>query len=184
MIDGRTKAKDERGDRVLETAARLLRERGPRDTTLNGIADAAGVARRTLYNHFPSKDALFSALAAPVAARLEARLESFSPGRADPLGDLAAFLWETWEESGQDIELLADRSLSEYPSLAESHRIFAAKFAKLFASKGVARALRFGPELAAALAYRCMPGICRTLAGARRANEEFASIIKGMIGRE
>jgi AcrR family transcriptional regulator len=54
--------------RILESAAGLLAGRG--NTSMAEIAAAAGIARGTLYRHFPTRDSLISAL--EVAANEEA----------------------------------------------------------------------------------------------------------------
>lgn len=51
---------------VLAAADRLFYEHGVRAVGVDAVADAAGVTKRTLYYHFPTKEAL-------VAAYLEAR---------------------------------------------------------------------------------------------------------------
>lgn len=43
---------------VLDTAERLFYEEGFHATGIDRVVTAAGVARMTLYNHFPSKEAL------------------------------------------------------------------------------------------------------------------------------
>jgi TetR/AcrR family transcriptional repressor of mexJK operon len=45
--------------RLIEAATEAFREEGYR-ASIDRIAAKAGVARQTLYNHFPSKDALFA----------------------------------------------------------------------------------------------------------------------------
>lgn len=52
--------------RVVEAAEELFYEHGLRSVSVDAIAERAGVTKRTLYNHFESKDAL-------IAAYLEAR---------------------------------------------------------------------------------------------------------------
>ena len=48
-------------ERILETADRLFYLRGIRAIGVDTIAAEIGISKRTLYNHFPSKDALISA---------------------------------------------------------------------------------------------------------------------------
>jgi AcrR family transcriptional regulator len=43
---------------IAEAAVALFTERGFADTTMEEVAEAAGVSRRTAYRHFPSKDDL------------------------------------------------------------------------------------------------------------------------------
>jgi len=48
-------------DRILDTADRLFYLQGIRAVGVDTIAAEIGISKRTLYNHFPSKDALISA---------------------------------------------------------------------------------------------------------------------------
>jgi len=48
-------------ERILETAERLFYGAGIRATGVDTIAAEVGISKRTLYNHFPSKDALVAA---------------------------------------------------------------------------------------------------------------------------
>ena len=48
-------------ERILETADKLFYLRGIRAIGVDTIAAEIGISKRTLYNHFPSKDALISA---------------------------------------------------------------------------------------------------------------------------
>jgi AcrR family transcriptional regulator len=54
-------AKPAMKDRILETADRLFYLQGIRAVGVDTIAAEIGISKRTLYNHFPSKDALISA---------------------------------------------------------------------------------------------------------------------------
>jgi AcrR family transcriptional regulator len=48
-------------ERILETADKLFYSRGIRAVGVDTIAAEIGISKRTLYNHFPSKDELISA---------------------------------------------------------------------------------------------------------------------------
>src|ERR1044071_6780382 len=54
-------AKPAMKDRILETYDRLFYLQGIRAVGVDTIAAEIGISKRTLYNHFPSKDALISA---------------------------------------------------------------------------------------------------------------------------
>ena len=70
-------------ERVLEVADQLFRERGIGGTTVEDIAEGADVARQTVFNHFPYKEALAVELVADdvqtVALRAQALLEAETP---------------------------------------------------------------------------------------------------------
>lgn len=51
-----------RAELILDEAEKLLAEKGYHDASIDEIAARAGVAKGTLYQHFPSKEALILAL--------------------------------------------------------------------------------------------------------------------------
>ena len=65
-------------DRILETADRLFYLQGIRAVGVDTIAAEIGISKRTLYNHFPSKDAL-------IAAYLERRFVAPRPSDKSPV---------------------------------------------------------------------------------------------------
>lgn len=56
---------------ILEAALALFRQYGYRRTSMEDIAQAAAVAKGTLYLYFKSKDELFEALARRIAAQID-----------------------------------------------------------------------------------------------------------------
>jgi AcrR family transcriptional regulator len=62
-------------DAVLEATARILEEDGPTRITTNRIAERAGVGIGSLYQYFPSKEAVFAEMIRNERARMLARLE-------------------------------------------------------------------------------------------------------------
>ena len=70
-------AKPTMKDRILETADRLFYLQGIRAIGVDTIAAEIGISKRTLYNHFPSKDAL-------IAAYLERRFVAPRPSDKPP----------------------------------------------------------------------------------------------------
>jgi TetR/AcrR family transcriptional regulator of autoinduction and epiphytic fitness len=62
---------------IIEAAERLFLERGFGSVTMDELAEAAGVARRTLYNQFASKEEIFREMLLKVSGQLE---DAFPPG--------------------------------------------------------------------------------------------------------
>jgi TetR/AcrR family transcriptional regulator, regulator of autoinduction and epiphytic fitness len=62
---------------IVEAAARLFLERGFGSVSMDELAEAADVARRTLYNQFASKEEIFREMLLRVAGQLE---KAFPPG--------------------------------------------------------------------------------------------------------
>src|SRR5207249_7236897 len=62
-------------ERILAAADELFYAQGIRAVGVDTVAAEAGVSKRTLYNHYPSKDAL-------IAAYLQARFKHIAPSDA------------------------------------------------------------------------------------------------------
>ncbi|SDH68073.1 TetR/AcrR family transcriptional regulator [Agrococcus jejuensis] len=61
-------------EKVLDAAAALAAEHGVTATTVDDIAERAGVAKGSVYYSFPSKDAVFEAVLADAVERTGTRL--------------------------------------------------------------------------------------------------------------
>lgn len=61
---------------ILDAALDLFRNYGYRRTSMEDIAQAAGVAKGTLYLYFKSKDELFEALARQLAEQVDANVQA------------------------------------------------------------------------------------------------------------
>lgn len=73
---------------IMEAAERLFFERGFGAVSMDELAEAAGVARRTLYNQFTSKEEIFREMLNAASAQLEG---SFPPG-VETQGDVEEVL--------------------------------------------------------------------------------------------
>src|SRR5947207_1477180 len=62
---------------IIDAAERLFLERGFGAVSMDELAEAAGVARRTLYNQFASKEEIFREMLLRVSGQLE---RAFPPG--------------------------------------------------------------------------------------------------------
>src|ERR1700752_5149753 len=83
-------------ERILQTADRLFYLDGIRAVGVDTIAAAIGISKRTLYNHFPSKDALISAY-------LERRFDHARPtGKSAAEQILGTFDWLERRFSSKD----------------------------------------------------------------------------------
>ncbi|MGT2425771.1 TetR/AcrR family transcriptional regulator [Amnibacterium kyonggiense] len=80
---------------ALLDAARAELNRDP-EASLDVIAAAAGLTRRAVYGHFPSREALVAELAALGAARVAAAVDAVH--EADPVLDLALVGRLVWDE--------------------------------------------------------------------------------------
>src|SRR4051794_41878216 len=86
---------EQRRTQLLAVAVEIFGERGFHATSMDEVAEAAGDTKPVLYQHFPSKRALYRELLDDVDAQLVARLVEAAagadggPGRDE--GGLAAY---------------------------------------------------------------------------------------------
>lgn len=78
-------SKDLRREQLLEAAARLFAQKGYHATRVAEIAEAAGIAKGTLYEYFPTKEELFYALLDSWLGQFESELLQRLQGSHDPL---------------------------------------------------------------------------------------------------
>jgi AcrR family transcriptional regulator len=79
---------------ILEAARTLFAERGLHEVTMSEVAEAAGVARATVFNHFGSKHALVDAITAEVLAGYVIVLDHALADRRTPTPVLVRALFE------------------------------------------------------------------------------------------
>lgn len=72
----RSKVRGVKPNLILDAALELFRQYGYRRTSMEDIAQAANVAKGTLYIYFKSKDELFEALARRLSAQIEQDLQA------------------------------------------------------------------------------------------------------------
>jgi len=75
--------------RIVEVAERLMTERGVEGVTIDDIAEAADIARRTFYHHFESKHELLVPIARARTKSLNRRLDALVATIDDPAAGLA-----------------------------------------------------------------------------------------------
>ncbi|NJC72258.1 TetR family transcriptional regulator [Planosporangium thailandense] len=82
MADGRNRRRANTRQRLYESAVELIAEQGFTATTVDDIAERAGVAKGTVYYNFPSKTALFEELLRHGVGLLTADFRAAVAGRA------------------------------------------------------------------------------------------------------
>lgn len=156
-------------EEILDAAAEAFRIDGFEATSMDRIAEQAGASKRTLYNHFGSKEALFVAM---VNARMRA-LRALSEVTFDPDEPVAAQLVEVARAKGA---AAADPEwagllrvvlgvMARYPDLAAQ--------AAAESEKGEDSLVRFMREATAAGALRAEDP--------ERATAHFWALIKGAV---
>ncbi|MFF7447079.1 MULTISPECIES: TetR family transcriptional regulator [unclassified Streptomyces] len=112
MTTGNTSRADANRRRILDVAlAELLRDP---DASMDQIARAAGVVRRTVYGHFPNREALVGTLLDGAVEAVAAAQEAGRAGAQDPARALAGATLAIWEVADRYriLVALAQRSVT------------------------------------------------------------------------
>jgi AcrR family transcriptional regulator len=124
-------------DRILDATERLISRLGYEKMTLNDIASEAGIGRRTIYLHFPSKEEIALATIDRIVERLKERLRELAASELP------------WEERVR--RMLLERVLFRFDSVREYFHSIDEIFRSLRAAY-MARRTRYFEEEAAIFA--------------------------------
>lgn len=145
-MDDATGRRSDTRSKIVEVAARLLREHGPAAVTTRGVAEAAGVQAAAIYRLFGDKDSLLEAVAehtmATYVSAKEAVVAAAAAGDLDPLEDLRAG-WQTQIDFGltnpELFRLLSDPDrVRQSPAALSGRRVLEVRVQRL-ASAGLLR---------------------------------------------
>ena len=145
--------------RIVDAAYLLFYKTGFLRTGIDAVAEAAGITKRTLYQHFESKDALIEAVLADQHDLMLARIQEWAePGSDDPAAMLANLFaafeqWATqrrWRGSGFTRAAIEFADSPGHPARRAARRHKAAVeawLAEAFAGHGIAAAGQLAREL-------------------------------------
>jgi AcrR family transcriptional regulator len=85
---------------ILDALAGLLEREDPDDVALSQVAADAGISLRTLYRHFPTREAMFDAVGDHVVARMGL------PGQIDGADDIGPVFLESARRGAQSPQLV------------------------------------------------------------------------------
>src|ERR1700761_7894481 len=97
MADAKTA--DSRREHVVSSATDVFLRYGYARTTMNDIAKAANLTRPTLYQRFPDKEAVFTAVVEEMAVTLFAKIQEGLTKRTE-LTEKLRFACESWGVEG------------------------------------------------------------------------------------
>jgi AcrR family transcriptional regulator len=141
----RSLSRDERRERILWAAKRVLMEKGLDEASMEDVAACAGTTKPTVYAHFKSKDELFGAVVAFIKGLFLSKLGSPEAYAAEPAEAVTLFC-------GRFVELTCWRDAIGYQRMA------------------LAAAAR-SPTMARAVYETMFAGACQSLAAYLRARK-------------
>jgi AcrR family transcriptional regulator len=141
----RSLSRNERRERILWAAKRVLMEKGLDEASMEDVAACAGTTKPTVYAHFKSKDELIGAVVAFIKGLFRNKLGSPEAYAAEPVEAVTLFC-------GRFVELTCWRDAIGYQRMA------------------LAAAIR-SPAMARAVYETMFAGACQSLAAYLRARK-------------
>lgn len=134
--------------KILEKALELFSARGYTSVSVGEIAKAVGIKAPSLYNHFPSKQAIFDAIVESTAAQYQADTDKINIHVQNAAQDIPTFTAITREalfEKLQQVFLysLRDESISRFRRMMTIEQFHSPTLAALYSQRYVERILEY-----------------------------------------
>ena len=175
------RAKEKRR-RIIEAAWRLALRSGLRATTMEALAREAGVAKGTLYAHFPDKDAVFDGVIADLLVELAAAFDRGMRSEAAIAERIGAALAGKYGVIARAIEGSAHAA-----EIVEAHHRFAPRFAafdqRVEGEVGAALAKSgvVDPTDLARIVIGAAGGVARAVSGAEATERAIGLVCRRLI---
>jgi AcrR family transcriptional regulator len=172
---------------LIAIAMRMFAERGYEDTSIEAVLREAGVSRGSLYHHFPSKEALFEAVAEEVETNIGAQTDSAASGFTDPVealrGGALAWIQLAGDPVVRRILLIDGPSVlgwDRWRAMEERHALGQVKAVlQLIADQG-----RVRPELVDTLAHVLLASVNEVALLVARSDDQAAATEAGMAAMD
>ncbi len=169
--------KREARDKIIDSASALFIEHGARAVSMDDVAERADMARRTLFNHFETKDALLYAVAAPVLEDAIALAGERLAHAQSSLDEILELCFALYARFGRRLELLYAFELEDSPALADLHRTYMGVFRQLVQKAAGEKDAR----IVGKLVYRVFVPLLRSLDGETDIQRKFHHGMKGLL---
>lgn len=116
-------AKTATRQRILTVAAQLFQKQGWESATTRDIAVGVGIANGTLFNYFPSKEAIAAALIEDAVAESYREFDKRRTGEESLDEDLFSFVWSGFKSLRKFRRFLAPAIEAVFSPLAQPSRV-------------------------------------------------------------
>jgi AcrR family transcriptional regulator len=167
----------------VATAARQFAAAGPHAVRMDQVAEAADVARGTLYSHFPTKDELLCAIVEPVLELSATRTEGLARlGAREGIEGLLALYLELWRSNPDPLRIAYKAQDKPVGGMGALHARFLKGVMQGFERANRAGLLRAGdPALAGHVLRQVAVPVLELYAGRPGWERLFLDSLKGLL---
>ena len=142
--------------RILEKALELFSIKGYDAVSVGEIAKAVGIKAPSLYNHFPSKQAIFDAIVATTAAHYEKDTGEIAVHVQDATQDYGTFSHISEEDLAEKVRQiflysLHDKTISQFRRMMTLEQFRSPALAELYSKRYVDRMISYHAAIFRAL---------------------------------
>ena len=147
---------EDTGKKILDKALELFSAKGYDSVSVCEIAKAVGIKAPSLYNHFPSKQAIFNAIVDSTAAKYEADTDKINIHVQDVKRDIPIFTETTEEALFEKVRQIFEYSLhndtvSRFRRMMTIEQFRSPELAALYSKRYVERILNYHADIFRAL---------------------------------
>lgn len=147
---------EDTGGKILDKALELFSAKGYDSVSVGEIAKAVGIKAPSLYNHFPSKQAIFDAIVESTAAKYEADTDKINIHVQDVKKDIPIFTETTEEALFEKVWQIFEYSLhndtiSRFRRMMTIEQFRSPELAALYSKRYVERILKYHADIFRAL---------------------------------
>lgn len=147
---------EDTGEKILDKALELFSTKGYDSVSVGEIAKAVGIKAPSLYNHFPSKQAIFDAIVDSTAAKYEADTDKINIHVQDVKRDIPIFTETTEEALFEKVRQIFEYSLhndtvSRFRRMMTIEQFRSPELAALYSKRYVERILNYHADIFRAL---------------------------------
>lgn len=167
---------------LTDTAIGLFIRKRSSNVSLDEVADAADVARRTLYYHFNNKETLILEITEPIFTDGINFLDKVSLKEEIVLSDITDLCIFLWKRYGLSLNLLYNIDFEDFHTLKEMHRKYLSKYLETFNRiTDLSRELEPFQMDIASLIFRCFVPILSKIDKMENMENRFRNSIYGML---
>ncbi|MBN2656188.1 MAG: TetR/AcrR family transcriptional regulator [Spirochaetales bacterium] len=168
--------------KLMESAITLFLEKRSANVSMDDIADKAAVARRTLFNHFPSKEILVLRITSPILEGGLHYLEEVNRWEYVSIDEIINLFLYLWKNHGSNLNLLYAVDFEDFQDLKDLHGKYVREYMKAFGKIADWPAeLDEKKKEIAILLFKVFVNILNALDGMGDLDKRFNSAMKSML---